>query len=153
MLIEGNAYKNGWTDELMTYAGTSDPNSGPQAVTVIANTFSHCGFRGAHPNGGQRLVFTNNVYDGCDVEPEFDPGINQNVQAVFTNEYVKDSAGLGNGDDKAIFMSPCGTDGGGYSRVQMMNKYAGWHESLVLRRIRLRCAMAQCGVINGAHGC
>lgn len=121
VLIEGNSYSNGWTDELMTYAGTSDPNSGPRAVTVIANTFSHCGFHGTHPNGGQGLVFTDNVYDGCDVEPEFDPGTNQSIQAVFTNEHLKDSAGLGNGDDKSIFMAPCGTGGGGYSRVQMMN--------------------------------
>jgi hypothetical protein len=153
VLIEGNAYKNGWTDELMTYAGTSDPNSGPQAVTVAANTFSHCGFHGTHPNGGQGLVFTNNVYDGCDVEPEFDSGINQNIQAAFTNEYVKDSHGLGNGDDKAIFMSPCGTGGGGYSRVQMMNNTLDGSNLWFYTAPGCDAQWSNNACINGAAGC
>jgi hypothetical protein len=68
-------------DQFLTYAGTSDANSGPSDIAYIANVNQHCGFNGVHLNGGQNLHVAFNREIDCAVQPEVDSGTLQYINS------------------------------------------------------------------------
>jgi hypothetical protein len=163
ILIEGNIYRNGWTDMILTYAGSNSPTSGPNNVTIAANKIYGGAFHGWHLNGGQNLLVEYNVSDAVDNEPEIDPGTSQVMTGTITHEYFTNSVGPTEGNALSYgYMTGCGTDDYSsiYSGLSITNNTIDGLGVSGSARILLGGTSGGCSAtfsgntcINGAAGC
>jgi hypothetical protein len=126
ILIEGNKMEFGWTDGILTYAGSNSATSGPNNVKIVGNTFGPMGYNCIHINGGQSILSEYNTMDGCLEQAEIDPGTGQVITATIQNESVVNTVGGNCGADGvhcggAAGILGAGTSDNAYSGVNVRN--------------------------------